>query len=408
MPYMKELRANWRPLLAATIGIGSGMSIHGTITSAIAPSLIADVGWSRAEFAMVGSLGFVTAIAMPFIGRLTDVIGVRATALIGIIALPIIYCAYSMMSGFLPVFIAIFLLHSVLGMTTTATVYTRLAVQNVARARGLALAIVVSGPAVTGAVLGPLLNNFVEAHGWRASYQALAVFAGLAGILTFLLIPSDRNATEPLRERSRQARTDYATIFRSIAFWILLLAMLLCNLPQVIMLTQLKFVLLDNGVTGQGASIMFSSLSIGMLTGRFLTGAALDRFNPYVISFITLGLPSMGLFMIASSLDTTPMLLCAVYSLGFAFGAEGDIIAFIVAKQFALNVYGSVMGLLTAAISLSTAIGTALLSYILVRTGGFDLFLIIAGCSVLMGAVLLLSLNRSDQLGRLLFRKKLI
>jgi len=35
------------------------------------------------------------------------------------------------------------------------------------------------------------------------------------------------------------------------AFWILVVSMLLCNLPQVIMLTQLKPLLLDNGVAGR-------------------------------------------------------------------------------------------------------------------------------------------------------------
>lgn len=393
--YLSELRENWRPLLAATMGIGCGMSVHGTITSAIAPSLVADVGWTRAEFAMVGSLGFVTAIALPFIGRLTDIIGVRLTALIGMVTLPLAYLAYSMMSGSITTYTAIFLIQSVLGMTTTATVYTRLAVQNVSNARGLALAIVASGPAITGAFLGPVLNTFVETYGWRASYRALAVFSAAVGAVTFLLIPPDRKDRDA-REPRRKSTTDYSAIFRSSAFWLLVVAMLLCNLPQVIMLTQLKFVLLDNGVTGPGAAIMFSALSIGMLSGRFLTGAALDRFNPYLVSAVTLGLPSIGLFLIASSFDSTTMLLCAVFSLGFAFGSEGDIMAFIVARQFDLKIYGSVMGLLTASISIATTIGTVLLSYLLVRTGGFDVFLIISGCTVLMGAAMLLPLGRLE------------
>lgn len=395
MAYLSELRENWRPLLAATMGIGCGMSIHGTITSAIAPSLVADVGWTRSEFAMVGSLGFVTAIALPLIGRLTDVIGVRLTALIGIVTLPLAYLSYSLMNGSITAYTAIFLVQSVIGMTTTATVYTRLAVQNVTNARGLALAIVASGPAVTGAILGPILNTFVESYGWRASYQALALFAALVGAVTFWLIPADRQVHSP-QETTRKSTMDYQVIFRSSAFWLLVLAMLFCNLPQVIMLTQLKFVLLDNGVTGPGAAIMFSALSIGMLAGRFLTGMALDRFNPYAVSCLTLGLPSIGLFLISSSFDSSTMLLFAVFSLGFAFGSESDIMAFIVARQFALKIYGSVMGLLTASISISTTLGTILLSYVLVRTGGFDVFLIIAGCAVLVGATLLLPLGRLE------------
>lgn len=397
MSYLAELREHWRPLLAATIGIGTGMSVHGTITSVIAPHLIADNGWSMADFALVGSLGIVSTLAFPFIGRMADVLGVRMTALIGQVSLPLIYLAFSMMSGALSVYVAIFVVQSLICVTTTATVFTRLPVQFIVRSRGLALAIVASGPAVTAAILGPLLNTYVEAYGWRASYQAVAVFTAIAGAITFLLIPA--NASPP-RGRSaprRRAREDYPEIFRSKAFWMLLAAMLLCNLPQVIMLTQLKLVLLDNGVTGPGAAPMFSALAIGMLAGRFITGVALDRFNPYVVAFVTLGLPSLGLFVIASSVDAYMVLLGAVFFLGFAFGAEGDIVAFLVARCFGVAIYGSVMGLLTAVISFSAALGAVLLSVTLARTGGFELFLTIAGLGVLAGAVVLLLLNRLEK-----------
>ena len=357
MAYLEELRANWRPLLAATVGVGSGMSLAGTITSAIAPHMIAGNGWSKSEFALVGSLGIVSSLAFPFIGRLADVLGVKWTALIGQVTLPLAFLAYSMMSGSLSMYIGIFLVQSVICVTTTATVYSRLAVQYIKNARGLALAIVVSGAAIVSAIGGPILNQYVEDNGWRAAYQALAIFAAIAGGITFLLIPAERKDPSAAVLPKRRARDDYPLIFRSPAFWILAASMLLCNLPQVLMLTQLKLLLLDNGVTGPGAAVMISALSIGMLSGRFLTGLALDRFSPHVVASFTLGLPSLGLFIIASSLDSSTVLTTAVFFLGFAFGAEGDIVAFLIARHFGVRVYSSVMGLMTAIISLSASAG---------------------------------------------------
>lgn len=397
MTYLAELRSNWRPLLAATVGVGTGMSLAGTVTSAIAPSMIAANGWSKADFAMVGSLGIVSSLAFPFIGRIADVLGVRWTALIGQVTLPLMYLAYSLMGGSLQTYIVIFLIHSVVCLTTTSTVYTRLPVQCISAARGAALAIVASGPALVSAIGGPLLNAYVEANGWRAAYQLLAIFAVVAGTITFLLIPAEADRQAGARAPRRPAREDYPAIFRAPAFWILLAAMLLCNIPQVIMLTQLKLVLLDNGVTGRGASVMISALSIGMLAGRLITGVALDRFNPFAISFFTLALPSLGLFIIASSLDAPAVLTGAVFFLGFAFGAEGDIIAFLVALCFPIRIYGSVMGLMTATMSASAAIGAVGLSIILARTGGYSTFLVIAGTAVLVGAFLLLTLARAPR-----------
>jgi predicted MFS family arabinose efflux permease len=86
-----------------------------------------------------------------------------------------------------------------------------------------------------------------------------------------------------------------------------------------------------------------------------------------------------------------------MFCIGFAFGAEGDLIAFIVARQFGVNVYSSVMGLVTFVTSFSTASGAMLLGYILDRTGGFDLFLMIAGSGVIVGAGLLLLLGRGRE-----------
>lgn len=376
------------------------MSTAGTVTSAIAPSLVADAGWSRAEFALVGSIALVTSFAFPFIGRLTDLIGVRWTALIGMTALPLSYIAFSMIDDRLWVYVAIFFVQSVLCVTTTATVYTRLVVQHIERARGLALAIAVSGPAITGAIGGPILNAYVEANGWRASYQALAVFAIIAGVITFLLIPPERpNAhkdTAAPPKPKRRAREDYPAILRTPTFWILLGAMLLCNLPATIMLVQLKFLLLANGVTGEGAAVMFTALSLGMLGGRFAAGLALDRFRPNMVAFFTLALPSVGLFLFASTMDAAPILTFAVFCIGFAFGAEGDIVAFLVARYFGVDIYSSVMGLLTCGISFSTASGAALLSVTMAATGGYDLYLTMVGVAVLIGASLLLLLGRGD------------
>lgn len=399
MRYFSEILAAWRPLLAAMIGMGTGMSIAGTVTSAIAPTLVADSGWEKSQFALIGSFSLLTAFSMPFIGRLADVFGVRVTAAIGIVTLPLVFVAYSLSNGSFAAFVAIFIVQSVLCVTTTATVYTRLVMQHIQHARGLALAIVACGPAFFSAVGGPVLNGYVEAYGWEASYRALAIFSVIAGIIVLLLIPPSRKDALAVTQPQRRARDDYPEIFRNPAFWTLLGSMLLCNLPQTLMLVQLKMLALDNGVSGQDAAIMFTALAIGMLLGRFVTGIALDRFAPQIVSFVTLALPSVGLFVLATDYDTIAIVTFSVFCLGFAVGAEGDIVAFLVGRHFRVDIYSSVMGLMTAVISFSAASGAAYLSWTLARTGNFNLFLVTTGTAVLIGSALLLLLGRRQQSG---------
>jgi len=137
MSYFSELRAQWRPLIAALIGLGSGFSLTMYTTSIMAPHFLKEFGWSKSEFALVGSLSVLTIPIFPFIGRMADVLGVRRTALIGVMSLPLCFVGYSMMNGDIRMYIALFLLQSILCMPTTATVYSRIVVQHVTIARGL-------------------------------------------------------------------------------------------------------------------------------------------------------------------------------------------------------------------------------------------------------------------------------
>jgi MFS family permease len=231
MKYAVELRANWRPLAAAFVGLGSGFSLTMYTTSIMAPHLLGEFGWSKSEFALVGSLSLLMIPILPLIGRLADVLGARRTAFIGILSLPLCFVAYSMMKGDIRTYIGLFLAQSMLCVTTTATVYTRIVVQYIKNARGLALAVVASGPALTGAIGGPLLNNFVEAHGWRAGYLALMVFSVVAGVLTLLLMPPDRRGDGRVKPvKARSIKEDYPEIIANPAFWLMLAAMLLCNI----------------------------------------------------------------------------------------------------------------------------------------------------------------------------------
>lgn len=388
--YFSELRDQWRPLLAAILGMSSGYSITNYVTSIMAPHMIKDFGWSKAEFAAIGGLGILSTLVFPFIGRLTDVIGVRRTALIGVLTFPFAYTALSMQQGDIRFYIALFVLMGFVCITTTATVYSRMVVQYVERARGLALAIVASGPAVMGAVLAPLLNNFVEAQGWRAGYVVMAVFSGGCGAIALLLMPRKPKEGIAALPKTRAAREDYPEIFRNRAFWILAGAMLLCNLPQVLALTQLNLMLLDNGVSPTGVSAMISAFAIGTLVGRFICGVALDRFPPHIVAALGMALSACGLFLIASPYDSIPVLMLAILLVGLSFGAEGDLVSFLVVRAFGVRVYSSVMGMMTGIISSAAATGAITLGIMLKNGGGFTPFLTLCGVTVLAGSMLLL------------------
>jgi predicted MFS family arabinose efflux permease len=394
MTYFKELLANWRPLLSTMIGLSTGFTALAVTNSIMGPYLIHAFGWSKSEFALLGTLGLMTFVALPMSGRLADRFGVRRTALVGVITGPLTFIAMSRMSGSFPFYLGIVVVQNLLCMTTTSAVFTRTVVQHITRARGVALAIAASGPAVTIALAGPMLNNFVAHHGWRNGYLVLALFMTVGGLISIALVPPREDVPiGPLVARHRSEPV-YGVLFRMPIFWIMFGAIVCTNVAQFMVNSQLGVLLQANGISAHAISPILSVLAIGILIGRFACGIALDRFPAGIVAMIALGLPAIGQFLIASSYDSPGVLTFAVLMLGLSYGAEGDLIGYMVARNFGIRVYGTVLGIMAASISLGSAIGSVLLSATLKSTGGYALFLTISGTVTLAGSLLFLLLPR--------------
>lgn len=394
MGYVDELRTNWRPLLAAAIGMGAGLSLNAYVTSLFAPHVIAAFGWSRADYALLGVTGLLVLPTLPLFGRLADLFGVRRTAAIGVIAYPLGFLAFSQMNGDIRIFFAIAALQTLLGTATTAIVYTRIVAQSFDRARGIALGIAVSGPALVGALASPLLTAFIQAHGWRAGYQVAALVTLLLGVTALLIMPPSKRKADRQAEPARRAGRDYRLIVRSGAFWIIFAGTFLCNLSNIVTTSQFNLVLLDSHATLGTAAMLVSTYAGGVIAGRLACGLALDRFPAHIVAAIGMAMPAIGIFILASSFDATWVLAAAVLLIGVSTGAEGDIAGYLIARIFGIAVYGSVFGLIAAGLGLASALGAILFSYTLRVSGDSVLFLAINGGLLLVGGAMFLLLGR--------------
>jgi predicted MFS family arabinose efflux permease len=400
MTYFGELKANWRALLASALGLGAGLSINSYVLSVFAPHLLQAFGWSKAQYALLGTTVMATLFCLPIVGRLTDVFGVRRIALIGVISTPLSYLAFSRCDGDIREFVAIMLLQVIFGTTTTATVYSRLVAESFTRARGRAFALVAGWPAIVGAVGVPLLTHTIETQGWRAAYEALAVFSAIVGTVALFLIPRrTESAVRPVTTRQR-ARADYAALARNPTFWLIVAGVFLCNLPQTLNSMQLNLMLIDNGVSTAQASMMVSIFAVGVIVGRFVCGIALDRLPSHLVAAVGMGVPAIGMFIIVSSIDTIGALSFATLLLGLSMGAEGDIYAYLVVRHFGVQVYSSVLGLTTAVLGIATAVGSVILSITLERTNSFTMFVGFGGIVTVIGSALFLLLGRASVVKR--------
>ena len=396
MTYFSEFRVNWRALGAASIGIAAGYGINNYLNNVFIPPLMEEFGWQSSDIALLGTAAVLSIVCQPIAGRITDRLGVRAVATFGVSGAVITYILLGLMSGS---FIEYFAINTAqiafISATTGPVVYSRLIAQSFDRARGVALAIAMAAPSVAGAVFVSVLASFIEREGWRMGYFLTAGCAGVAGAIAIVLIPrtnAPNSATEPMG--TGKTTLPLRQIVRNPAFALIVGGIMLCSLTIVMQTTQLGVILGNAGISRLQVSFVISVYAIGVIVGRLLCGAALDRFSSNIVAAVALGLPAVGLTILSSGFPSLTLMSVAVLFLGLSLGAEGDIGGFLAMSYFESEVYSTVFGIIIGSLALSSAIGSLILSFSLRLTGSFAPFLLLAAGSALIGALLFYRLGR--------------
>lgn len=387
--YSEEFRRHWPALLGCGIGMAVGNSLTAMTANLFAPKLIAELGWTKAQFSLGSSVSIFLIFLIPFAGRFADRVGPRLAATVGFVAVPLGFIAYSFQTGPIYQYFIIMFVLAAFAVLASAMVFGRVIVARFDKARGMALAVGMSASPLISAALLPAIDYVIETEGWRTAYRVLALLSAVGGFIAILLI-SERNPVKGLVTRVKPAplpRAELFALIRTPAFILLISGMIVLSLPTVMMASQIKIVLEENGASSQFATWLVSLSAVSVVTGRMVCGYALDRAPIHIVSFISLLLPAIGFFAIASPYDQPWVLLCAIVVVGMATGAEGDIGAMVISKKFDNTHYSLVYSCLAASVGFAAAVGAIILSLTLSLTTTYDAFLVIAGLFTLVGAV---------------------
>ena len=363
-----ELQQRWPLVLATCIGIISSSFVlpYYTIGALVGP-VTAEFGWTRAEFqsAILFSSG-LGALTSPFVGWLIDRFGARRVALPAMLGLGVGFFIASSMQGELWMLFLAYGSIALLGAGTIPVTWTRAIATSFFKRRGLALGLSLTGTGICASVAPHYTVWLTSEFGWRGAYIGLGLvpFVLVWPVLYFLFRPIESTGAEDNRvgQEAHQAHEGFtlSEAARSYRFWILLLSILFAYMGFSGIGPNLFPSMTDDGFSREQAATIQSVFGISIIVGRVVVGYLCDRYWAPGIACVCLLMPIVGTLIFYGD-QSFVMAAIASFTIGFAAGAELDLMAFLAAKYFGLKHYAKIYSVLYA--TLAVCSGTAPMAF---------------------------------------------
>jgi predicted MFS family arabinose efflux permease len=389
--YGGELASGSVLLIACMLGAAAGLSSLGyySVGMFILP-LQQEFSWSRGEIAssmLVSTV--VMATLFPLLGLLIDRFGSRVVALISIPLFALALFALSRTPASIGAYYGLCVLASVAGLGTTPVNYTRAVNAEFSSARGLALGITLAGMGVAAIGLPLFLTFVIGNHGWRSGYVALAALALLPWPFVYFGLPRERQVP-----RGVGPVIDRRAALRSPVLWTMMGSFAAVTVAASALIIHLLPLLRDAGLAPARAAGVVSLLGVGIVIGRLGMGFLIDRMFAPRVAAAAFAATAAGCALLG--IAGPEMAPVAALTIGFAMGAEIDVISYLTARYFGLASYGFVYSLLYSMVVVSASVGPALAGLAFDAAGGYAPVLWTAAGLLTLGALGVLCLPRFD------------
>jgi MFS family permease len=398
MTEVNEFKRGWAVLLGSFIGVGVGLAsmVYYSTGIWIRPWQ-EEFGWTRAEIGIQQSISVIVMMLLaPLVGRLIDVYGLRRVTSLSLLGYGLLLAAFPFMNGSLFMLFALSFGYAIFGVGTTGLAFTRAVNAFFVKNRGLALGICLTSTGVMAFAMPRYMTPYVAEHGWRAGYWVMFAIVMVSTPLVYFLLrdkPKDDEDNSDLAALAQTGMT-FKQAVRTRAFWqmagifVLTSTAILGLIPAFIPLLQ------DAGLSPQEAGRLGAMMGLSVMVARLLVGYVIDRvFAPYVTAVVFF---LVGLGCLALGIGGIEYAFIAAIALGFAVGAEVDLIGYFTARYFGMANYGSIYGLQYSIFIFGAAIGPVYTGYIWDVTGNYDLALVIAAALMLPVVIIALTMPKFD------------
>jgi OFA family oxalate/formate antiporter-like MFS transporter len=401
---VSEFRKGGPILFAAMIGVGCGASpIPFNVLPAVIGPIHADLGWSFLQISLgITLFGLVASFLAPVYGWASDRWGVRPVAIASLVGFSATFALFALMPPSLPAWYGMWALVGLVGIGSTPVTWSRAINMWFVKNRGLALGTMLLGTSLAGIVVPQIAQAAIAGKifgtGWRATFPVLALLPLLlATPLALWLFREPSIAERPPGISDAQGNLTGLNVgqaVRGYRLWVIWLSIALVALAYGgVFINMIQIVGLHGFTAAEGATVM-SIMAVGILAGRVITGLLFDRFwAPAVLVPILLS-PALSCWLLMGTGGPIANLMAGALLLGFAAGAESDLIAYLAGRYFGMAHYGKIYGLLYMPFGIASAISPAIYGAVRDATGSYDAMLAVAIGLFAVGAVLPLTLGR--------------
>jgi len=403
--FITKLRQIYRGYpIAIVVFLSTGLSVGMTqyAFGEFAGPLKEQFGWSQTQLNLSLAFSFISGLCAPFVGTLSDRIGIRPVMFGSILIIAI---------GFLMRPFITELWHWYL---FSALVYTGFPGATVLpggkmvglwfpRTRGRMMGAVMAGNNFGGITMPPLAAAIIVVFNWQTAYVVFGVIMGALAVMALFVIVEDEKKVES--EMKRTGRGDQAQIARAAAqagvtlkqalinrnFWLVTVGLVAATFTYQGVLTQLRQHFEESGFTPAMATTAVSTIAGMGIFSKLAFGRASEKITARIATILSIGLQMVGVLIIAQ-VDASHLLWLGIFVFGLGFGGLGALALLVVQEMFGMKEFGGIMGIMQVGMIASGTGAPMMAGAIHDSSGSFDsAFLIVAAIFVVGIAALALA-----------------
>ena len=348
-----------------------------------------DLAWTRTSLSLaVTTFMIVSALALPFAGRLVDRFGAVTVLGLSVVLMGVGTAAMSLVNSPLEALLCYGIIVAAGSAGTSIAPIGVLVSRWFPERLGLANSVAISGMGVGQLVIVLALASYFEQLGWRGAFVALGV-ANVVVVLPLLAFTASRQPHEAETPALASAHGEAAgRSVRDIAhtryFWWLLLTYAICGFHDFLMATHIVAFALDQGMSSIVSGNMLAFMGLAGLAGVLAAGFFTDRYGPVWPTLLCFALRIVLFGLLVNGAVPMVVIACAL-SFGATFWITAPLTVVFVQQRFGIAHLGVVAGIVTMVHHIFGGLGAYVGAASFDVTGNYDAAFTLALCLSAIG-----------------------